>query len=183
MADSEYAGIASQVVSRLRNETEASIFVCTGRRTDTSTLKLMMMNLETELDKAGRSDDINLLQYDFRENRNTDTFNPYIGLIDRSDHIVVCGDSYSIVSEALSKQKAIYMNSSRHYFEDYMPLIKRGLVKDFNEINLDEPFIKTPVHVTNPTERSANRIISRYKRHCCTQMGFWRGMAAYTLGI
>lgn len=183
MADSDYYGLAQNLIPRMKDMPEATIFVCTGRRTDSSTLNVVLGSLETELDKAGRSDDINILHYDFHANRNTGAFNPYIGLIDRSDHIVVCGDSYSIISETLSKQQAVYMNRLNTYFTDYLPLAKRGMVIDFNESSRDQPLIKTPVRVPNPTEKTANRVISGFNFHRCCQMGVLRGMLAYTTGF
>lgn len=179
MADSEYYGLAQTLIPRLKDLPEATIFVCSGRRTDSSTLTVVMGTLESELDKAGRRDDINLLHYDFRANRNTGTLNPYIGLIDRSDHIIVCGDSYSIVSESLSKQQAIYMHRVNTYFTDYLPLVKKGLVKSFDDAS---GLSKTPVHVPNPTEKSANSVISGYKSYRCAQMGLLRGLGAYIWG-
>lgn len=182
MADAEYFGLAENLFSRLKDVKDASIFVCSGRRTDSGSLNLMMDSLRYELDQSGRENEINLLHYDFRGNLNSDAFNPYIGLIDKSDHIIICGDSYSIVSETLCKQQAVYMSGHNMFFMDYMPLMKDGLVKIFNTANKHEALVKTPINVPNTTEATANRVISGYKRHLCLNMGLWRGLGAYLMG-
>lgn len=180
MADSEYGDLAKNLIPRMKDMKEATIFVCTGRRTYGGTLNLMMDTLRKEIKRAGRKNDINLLQYDFRENRDTGAFNPYIGLIDRSDHIVVCGDSHSIISEALSKQQAIYINKRSASQSTCENLVERGLVNVFADTCT--ALTKTPVNVPNQTEKTADRIISNYKWHCCKQLGLLRGSLAYVMG-
>jgi mitochondrial fission protein ELM1 len=182
MADSEYGGLAENLIPRLKNEPEATIFVCTGRRTYGTTLNAMMDTLKKEIKQAGRSKDINLLQYDFRENRNTGAFNPYIGLIDRADHIVICGDSHSIISESLSKQQAVYVNRNYSFMVSCQALVERGLVNIFTDSTKNDPLVKTPVDVPNPTEEAADRVIFGYKRHCCRQLGLLHGALAYVTG-
>lgn len=185
MADHTNYGLAESLIPRIKDLPGCTLFVCSGRRTDSEYYHSTMSALKSEIGKHGIQNRVRLIGYDFQAlAKRQNVFNPYIGLISRSDHMVICGDSRSIVSEALSKQQSIYLYQDGHggYIREmYAPLLRENIIKTFSLKSAVEPLSTHPVQVTNPTERTADRIINDYKRKCRRDMGIIRGALAYVM--
>ena len=89
-------------------------------------------------------------------------YNPYLGLLANADHIVVAGQSFSLVSEALFTGKNIYLY---HPDEPYTHLTKEDYVARLETLNPNAPF---PTHTMPPidmTRQVAEAIIEDYKEN------------------
>jgi hypothetical protein len=196
MADSTTALLACNLVPRLNNIPSASIFVCSGRRTKTTAFSRMMHSFESEIKKYGRADSIKLHGYDYERELNGNSLNPYLGLLDRSDHIVVCGDSRSIVSEALSTQRSVHLYSNNPLtMSEYDPqlryktLIERGFIdcslcdhfKGATQEH-DRPLNTRHITLQNPTEIVADHVIRDYAEHYRKNVGYFKGLSMRLMG-
>ncbi len=176
MANATSHGLSSLLIPAIKDFRESSIFVCSGRRTNEYAYGAMISSLSTSIDKAGLNDRVKILEYPYHA-RGKDTYNPYIGLLDQSDHVIVCGDSQSIVSEAIASGKSVHLFGGD---DNYKRMEKKGLVKQFKKYagNPLESHAITPV---NPTEKAAESIVKSYIRHQQLGLGFWRGVAAFLM--
>lgn len=187
MADSAISLLAKNLVPRLHDIPSASIFVCSGRRTSTASFSLMMNSLTSAIESAGRSDTIKLHGYNYEKESEGTAPNPYLGLLDRSNHIVVCGSSLSMVSEALSTQHSIYLYGNP--FDSYKPqdsyasLIARGMIDcSLCDHLADAPLKTKPIALENPTEIVADHVIRDYAAHYRKQVGYFKGLSMRLMG-
>ena len=177
MADMTTHGLSATLAPMITEFSEAAIFVCSGRRTSAYGLNQMLSSLNHDLADNKLTERVTVLGYDFQEGLKNNAYNPYIGLLAQSDHIIVCGDSQSIVSEAVATGKSVHLHGVH---DSYKRLEKRGLVKQFNQcagLPLETHAI-TPV---NPTEKAAESIANSYRHHKQMDLGFWRGIAAFLM--
>lgn len=159
-----------------------TVFICTSRRTEDSNYQNLKWRLEEIARKRGLEGRLKIKTYDFRENLGkADNFNPYIGLINEADHIVVGGESLSMLSEplAVGKPAIIYEPGMSHG-----KLYKKGLVIDFKacsadtRFDADAPRIK-PVNITEDiTDRLIGKFQEAVKKHKPGSAGWVRRTAA-----
>ncbi|GEM_PF-1121899 len=185
MADNTNYELAEALIPRLKDLPQSTLFICSGRRTDGNHFNELMNSMAHEIGKHGVQNRVRVMGYDFqKEIQRPNTLNPYMGLIAQSDHIVICGDSRSIVSEALSAQRSLYMYQgaySNHIEEMYSPLLRDRIILPLNKRDAATPLATHPVCIRNPTEQTADRIIKDYKRNCRRQLGMVRGTLAYVM--
>lgn len=181
MADNTTYNLASCLISRIKNMPEATVFVCSGRRTDSEYFDEVRQSLHYEIGAARVQNKIRILGYDFKKESKKDTLNPYMGLINESDHIIVCGHSGSIISETLSAQRSIHLFPADHNFNDSRTMIRNGLATAFNQNDKTSALETHSICVANPTERTADEIIRKYKKKCRNDLGVLRGALAYVM--
>lgn len=80
--------------------------------------------------------------------------NPYVGLLDQADHIIVEGASCSMVSEALMTGKTVHVTS-----EAFEELVERDIVKDIFARNPGEPLPSSATAPIDVTGMAASRLI------------------------
>ncbi|MGZ9097386.1 MAG: ELM1/GtrOC1 family putative glycosyltransferase [Micavibrio sp.] len=177
MADGTSRGLSAALMPMIRNFSEGSIFVCGGRRTSEFSYNSMISLLADDLEKAGISDRITTLGYEFQKGRESKAYNPYIGLLEQADHIIVCGDSQSIVSEAIASGKSVHLYGGH---DEYKRLERKGLVKQFNNC-AGCPLETHAITPVNPTEKAAESIVNSYRHHKQIELGFWRSLGAYLM--
>jgi len=85
-------------------------------------------------------------------------YNPYLGLLGKADHIVLLGDSGSIISESLFTGKNIFVAGDN----DCPELKKNGYIVDLMEIG-DGQFPTVSMPPLNVTRDVAKKIVESYK--------------------
>ncbi len=166
------------LLSSLPKNEQTGIFICTSRRTPSENFEYIMQSMSFHMDGGDSTDHLVLRGYDFRTGREQNAYNPYMGLINEADHIVIIGSSQSIVSESLSRGKSVYLHEN---YDPYDESEKAGLVKYFNTMSAHKNLQTDTVTVYNPTECLADGLIKKYRRHCQKQLGIGRRALAYLM--
>lgn len=168
---------AQKMVSKCEKYDEATIFLCTSRRTMGANYKMLKERLEQLAEEKGLGDRLKITGYNFHDHVGKASFNPYVGLIDAADHVVVAGESMSMVSEPLAAGKPVIAYEPQH---SYSALKRRGLVVDFNKMAADTRFETGRVPVVNITEDIADTLIKKFNAAASKNHGFlgWVSKAA-----
>ena len=154
----------NSVVARLvKNMPEGTLFICGGRRTYTSHIE----NLTAAV--RASNPNIDIVSFDFRHHYNNhghqQFYNPYIGLLDQADHLIVGGDdSYSTVSEALATGKTAHVICTHTRSG---PLSGTGRRIRWIEYDDELPELKTKKHTRiDMGDKIAKRIINLHAKGC-----------------
>ncbi len=96
-------------------------------------------------------------------------YNPYLGLMDQADHVIVLGESRSVVSEALMNGRPVHVDwqsGTAEYFEErhYAALEKEGYVKYIYGHESGKPLDSTKLAPLNSTEAIADHIVKEFDR-------------------
>ena len=142
---------------------KATIFVCTSRRTRDSAYQELRHKLARAFDKSN----IRLAGFHLNKSRGEDLsteskkFNPYVGLIDQADHVIVVGDSYSMISEPLAAGKTVHTFRGCHF----PTLEKKGFVRPAFQESCCRNFRLNTKNFApiNLTDQVAEKICSRYR--------------------
>lgn len=89
-------------------------------------------------------------------------YNPYLGLLARADHIVVSGQSYSLVSEALFTGKNIYTD---WMCSEYTDLVDQGYIVPIKELDAGQVFPTKPMPALDVTRKIADMIVDNFKNN------------------
>ncbi len=139
----------------------ATVFICTSRRTHQDNYTKLKTRLEELAAEKGVGDRLKISGYNFHEHVGQKSFNPYVGLIEAADHVVVAGESMSMVSEPLAAGKPVYLYEPGH---GYSSLKKKGLAIDFNKTAPDTRFDDHRIKPVNITEDIADRLIDKFNK-------------------
>lgn len=142
-------------------EEGATVFICTSRRTHQDNYTKLKNRLEELAAEKGLTGRLNISGYNFHEHVGKKSFNPYVGLIQEADHVVVAGESMSMVSEPLASGKPVYIYEPGH---GYSSLKKKGLAIDFNKTAPDTRFDDHRIKPVNITEDIADRLIDKFNK-------------------
>lgn len=88
-------------------------------------------------------------------------YNPYQGLLAKADHIVVVGDSCSLVSEALFTGKNIY----RYGDDAYEKLTKEGYIVPAEKLSSGKKFPTKALPSIDISREVAKEIVKEFKEH------------------
>jgi len=155
--------LAEKMVSKCAQHDEPlTVFICSSRRTGSGNYELLKKNIEDRAREKGLGDRLHVEGYNFeKESGKENVFNPYIGLIKEAEHILVAGESLSMVSEPLAAGKRVMVHQSGH---SYTKLKKKGLVIDFDDCAADTRFETPHVGPVNVTEDISNRLVEKFNR-------------------
>ncbi|MBI2233909.1 MAG: mitochondrial fission ELM1 family protein [Micavibrio aeruginosavorus] len=179
MADDTSFGFSQTLAARIKNFPQSTVFVCSSRRTSSGGYNTMLSSLDSAFNRIGIQDRVMLLGHDLNSGRKNRAYNPYIGLLGQSDHIIVCGSSLSIVSESVSTGKAVHVFSSVAK-DEYKRSMQQGLVVAFNDA-ARSPLESRAISAINTTEQTAEKIARQYRRKQQKALGFWRAIGAYMM--
>lgn len=106
--------LAQSLVQNARKEADksghATIFMASCWRTSYEDYEKIYAQCLKEIHKQNVQDRVTLLDYHLNERKNDpQTYNPYIGLLDQADHIILWGKSFSIYSEAAFTGKTVHV--------------------------------------------------------------------------
>ena len=159
LMNSDIDPFTDKLVAAARKHGQCTIFVSSSWRTDEDYYKKLMTKLEDKLAKQGLKEKVRLLDYDIHT-APKDTPNPYMGLLDQSDHVIVWGRSRSMVSEVLFTGKTPYIVRG----EDIYPtLLQNGTVKSFNQQENGAPLTTEHIDPISVTEIVAQKMQKQYK--------------------
>lgn len=94
-------------------------------------------------------------------------YNPYLGLLDQADHVIVLGESRSVVSEALVDGRPVHVDwkpGTAEYFEErhYAALENDGYVKCIYGQEAGKPLDSAKLPPLNSTEAIADHIVREF---------------------
>lgn len=147
---------AKKITRLMEHYPEATIYLCASRRTEEKNYDTLFSAIEARIKKEGLEDHMDLRGYKFSRDG---TYNPYKGLIARSKHIVVWGDSQSMVSEALYGGKTVYLH--RGINADYFK--QKEYAMNFNALSSDEAPVYQEFEPVNLTDKIADVLLSQSK--------------------
>lgn len=175
---------ADKLIDIASNYPEATFFLCPSHRTGKTINDLkgqMRAALETKsrrqaiLDLGEKeafnsiaqetkplSDRIRVLSVDYKEAVSESGYNPYLGLLNQADHIIVAGESYSLVSEALFTGKNIYVHCPDN---DYSKFKEKGYVSEINKLDENAPFPTRPMPPLDSTHDIAKALTAKYEKN------------------
>ncbi|MDP2206914.1 MAG: ELM1/GtrOC1 family putative glycosyltransferase [Alphaproteobacteria bacterium] len=153
---------AQKMVSKCAAHDDMTVFICSSRRTWHDHYDKIKKRLEELAQEKGIAERLKIDGYSFQENANKENaFNPYIGLINEADHIIVAGESLSMVSEPLAAGKRVMIFEPGH---SYSNLREKGLVTDFKNCAADTRFETPRIEPVNVTEDIANRLVDKFNK-------------------
>lgn len=174
--DMEHAYLPKKLSQILLNYPEYTLFICPSRRTKDCNFNLKMKIEEymhrplwERLGLQGSSSK-SIMTVDYK-NAIKD-YNPYLGLLGAADHLVVAGDSSSIISEALYTGKTVYTYEASYVGSKLMR--EKNRIKDMLSID-DAPFVTQTLESIDITREIAQTIADEYrgiiKRHDMIERG------------
>ena len=157
--------IAEQLASMAAMHDEVTFFVCPSRRTGED-YERFMASLQARIKGMDLDDRVHVIGQSYQEA--LEGYNPYAGLLAKSDHVVLHGDSHSIVSEALATGKGIVLHKptahgNRLEGDYYDDLSKGGYVFYLTELM---PFERLPTVQKQPlnvTEETARNVVANFR--------------------
>jgi hypothetical protein len=168
--------LAEKLVKIARNYPEITFFLCPSRRTGMSA-PVLAEALERKIRRLQEGNGvfadqqtpyngkITILDAEYGAAIAANGFNPYLGLLGRADHIVVAGESYSLVSEALFTGKNIYLFKEGHA---YKGLHNKGYVQKVAALDENQPFPTRPMEPLDLTRDVAASIVEEYNEACAS---------------
>lgn len=151
---------AQKLVSKCAAYDACTVFLCSSRRTEHDNYAQLKSTLEKLAAEKGLTEKINVTGYNHHV-QEPDAFNPYIGLLDTADHVIVAGESLSMQSEPLAAGKPVIVFESCY---THTRLKKEGLMIDFNACANDTRFEERRIAPVNITENIADRLIEKFNR-------------------
>lgn len=120
----------------LQND-QATIFLTTCWRTTETDYHQVMEGCRTAIEAAHAQDRVTLLDYHLNAERKNEhataqSYNPYTGLLDQADHIILWGTSLSMFSEAVATGKTIHVSCIGHDNGGFKHLESKGVVRGFD---------------------------------------------------
>lgn len=147
----------SLVRHALQND-QATIFLTTCWRTTESDYESVMQGCHEAIKDAGAEGRIILLSYHLNEEkRNNSTYNPYVGLLDQSDHLILWGKSISMFSEAAFTGKTVHVGCPQGDNGGFGNLEGKGVIRRYDfEMPTLETIRGQPI---NKTDEIAEKLI------------------------
>ncbi|MCB9990893.1 MAG: mitochondrial fission ELM1 family protein [Rhodospirillales bacterium] len=148
-------------------EDEASIFLCSSKRTTDRHFRAAISQIRHTFDTLSRPGRITVDGYNLAAQRDgmyhdVKGYNPYIGLLDQADHIIVPDNSASLASEPFAAGKTI------HFADEYATdtenkLLDKGLARMFNKSQECAVLQTRAIEPINITETIANKLLWEYR--------------------
>ncbi|MBI1215807.1 MAG: hypothetical protein GC185_08320 [Alphaproteobacteria bacterium] len=158
-------GFAEKLVAKAAATPQATIFVTTIWRTREENYKDLMEKLAQETAAKGAQDRIRIIGVPYTRPQPgvTPPYNPYLGLLDQADQIVVAGNSLSMLTEPMAAGKAPLLYEPGM---DASSLEQKGLVRDFNKSAAQHaPFDAGRITPFNPTDAIAEKMAAEFRKN------------------
>lgn len=148
--------IAPKLAKLMSHYEEATIYLCGSRRTYAPNQRALYLAIQKEIEKLGKTDTVDVREHQFNQNIG---YNPYLGLIARSSHFLIWGDSRSMLSEALYAGKTVYHHNMGGALKDHDKLENSNQAFDIHYIDENrKPFFQE-FEPYNTSEIIARKII------------------------
>ncbi|MBI1215851.1 MAG: hypothetical protein GC185_08545 [Alphaproteobacteria bacterium] len=155
---SQLNAFADKLVSKCAAQGKTAIFVCACWRTREEEFDKLTARLEQMIAARGLGAQLRVKTY--HPARDGDAHNPYAGLLDAADHVVLAGASHSMMSEALAAGKAVITYSAGPADPG---LKEKGLTLNFNDCAADKRFEAGRVAPIDVTAEIAERIAQKIR--------------------
>ena len=158
--------IARKLEKTFKHFEDATIFICGSRRTSESEQQAVFEELEKTVNKHNesrgdgwfqRGGQVNVINAPFDPKA---SYNPYKGLIAASDHFIVWGNSYSLVSEALYAGKTVHLY---HYPNQVKDIKKKNYVREFNGRAAKNGFMTREFEPVDLTDQLADKLLEKFE--------------------
>ncbi len=144
---------------------EATFFLCTCHRTDEKKFRIFTNHLET-LFSADTPGNFPIIEFDFRSQAALhgleNTWNPYKGLLDQADHMIIAGSSGSMMSEALATGKSCYV---WNFFTMSDEMTDLGWVKNLAAHPDGKPLVTNAIGRVDIGEACVSALIRLHGKH------------------
>ena len=160
LKNSDPEGFAAQLIKTVSLYPEATIFICGSWRTRPDEQAYLQTRLQKEIDARNMGDFVNIENFSMGKNEiGFNDYNPYIGLIAKADHVVLCGQSASIVSEVLFTGKTPLLKK----YDPATSLSEEKLVYYFNGKNLENGFPTRNIEPISIISEVVDEIVNHFK--------------------
>ncbi len=144
---------------------EATVFLCGCKRTGRGFMDDFTKTLKRGIRGRGAADRINVLTYHFDDG----TENPYIGLLNEADHVIISGKSGSMTCEALATGKSVFITDGDHECDfskkGFAAYRESGHVKLLEDCDPHAELATDKVKPVNATARIISGIVDDYRRY------------------
>ena len=133
---------AGVIADTCLNGDEGTLYFCPSTRTNQMLYSRMTHDLDKILKRRGLKEKFNIVAPPLDEVKKG--FNPYIGLIDQTDHAVLVGESQSIISEAIVNGRPVYIHwqelpqERTAHEKNYKPLADAGYIRYLHQQRPDQ---------------------------------------------
>jgi hypothetical protein len=157
-----YELFTKQLLKAAKDYDEASVYVCTGRRTDKDSYLGFIKHLRKALKEAGKTG-IRVHGFHLPSSRSnpsveSENFNPYVGILNEADHLIIYGGSHSLVSEALATGKSVHLFDSPMGAPEHLK--RKDILHDFR---LAAEFKTREIEPIDVTDKIATSIAKEFK--------------------
>ena len=153
---------AEKLISKAAAHPEAAIFVTSIWRTPPENYEHLMEALTRHAKAQGAEDRLKIIGYPFRKGEDAKArYNPYLGLLDAADHLIVTGHSLSMMTEPMAAGKSPLLFEPG---QDHSSLEQKGLVRDFNKAAARAPFDSSKIGPFNPTDAIAEKMAKEFRQ-------------------
>jgi len=162
MHESGTASLAERLAGLKNAYPEATFFICSCHRTDGAAQQHFMSQLREGL--KDRENDFPVIEFDYKaqmaEQGQHNFWNPYMGLIDQSDHLIIAGTSMSMISEALVSGKTVHTTEEHCYPGS----IEKGYLRPLSGYPVGMALRTHNITPVDMTGECADRIIQRFEK-------------------
>lgn len=151
--------MAERLTDVLKHTPDATLFVCTSWRTDDDTFDAFMKKLKLHMDASGLRNHVETFELNAERAAGNDA-NPYRGLLHKSDHCIVWGESRSMVSEVLATGKTPYILEAEDRFEHS---IAKRLVKRLDAHPKGRALATDRIAPVDVTRDIADNLVGKYQ--------------------
>ncbi|MDE1153810.1 MAG: ELM1/GtrOC1 family putative glycosyltransferase [Micavibrio sp.] len=156
------ASLAERLAALKNAYPEATFFICSCHRTDERAQRHFMKMLREGL--QGSEDKFPVVEFDYKaqmaQQGQHNFWNPYVGLIDQADHLIVAGTSMSMISEPLVAGRTVH-TTEEHV---YKASVEKGYLRPLSGYPLGIALRTHNITPVDMTGECAERIIQRHAK-------------------
>ena len=150
----------------LQNYKQGTIFFCGSRRTYAEDQIFAVDGLNQKLAESGLDQKFDIINWEF----DRQGYNPYKGLIARSDHFVLWGSSQSLLSEPLVTGRTVHTYNNG---DNKQSLTSRGYVFDLMNIPEGQGFQTLKQKPLNITDQLAEKILEEFNKNRRNELRYY----------
>ncbi|WP_435640033.1 ELM1/GtrOC1 family putative glycosyltransferase [Micavibrio aeruginosavorus] len=171
--------VATIIDTHCLGDNTGTVYFCPSTRTDPDIYKKIVSKLKTLIKQNGLSQKFNIIAPSLSSVRNQ--YNPYIGLLDQSDHVVLIGESQSMISESIANGRPVHIHipppappaqdgyslcieDSEWDIKKYRDLQRSGYIRYLKDHAPDTPLNSTRLPPINITDKIAEYIARDFDR-------------------
>lgn len=151
---------------------DGTVYFCPSRRTEPDLYQTLTNRFKSIAIHTGRVEHIRIIAPSYTSIEHG--YNPYNGLVAAADHAILLGESQSILSECITRGRAIYTDTP---YAVAHTLLAQRYVRDFNRHDPRQPLAGTELPPLNVTDHIAAHIAERFNAFALQRTCDPHGMA------